>query len=116
MNKEITPVKEFWLVLVRNDRAGAQEVVDRLDLPPVVTSPFSFDLVEEELEDCWEREPQGGATGGLSPKSVSPDTPVAMVEAWNAVDWVQLVLVSKTKICGARVSDGEVNLLACAGL
>jgi hypothetical protein len=57
MNKEIIPAEEFWLALVKNDRAGAQEVVDRLDLPPVVTSPFSFDLVEEELEDRWEREP-----------------------------------------------------------
>ncbi len=67
MNKEITPAEEFWLALARNDRAGAQEVINHLDLPPVVTSPFSFDLVEDEFEDCWECEPQGGVTGGLSP-------------------------------------------------
>jgi hypothetical protein len=115
MNKEISPAEEFWLALARNDRAGAQEVVDRLDLPPIVTSPFSFDLVGEELKDRQECKPQRDATGGLSPKSVSPDTPVATVETWNAVDQVRLVLVSKTKICGARVSDGEVNFLSCAG-
>ncbi len=72
-------------------------------------------MVEEELEDCWECKSQGGATGGLSPKSVSPDTPVATVEAWNAVDRVRLVLVSKAKICGAHVSNREVNFLACTG-
>ncbi len=115
MNKEITFAEEFWLALARNDRAGSQDVIDCLDLPPAVTSLFTFDLVEEELEDCQECKPQGGSRGGLSPKSVSPDTPVATVEAWNAVDWVQLVLVSKTEICGVGVSDREVNFLACAG-
>ena len=51
----------------------------------------------------------------MSPKAVNSDTPVAVVETWNSDVRVALVLVSKDEICGARVSDGEVDFLACAG-
>ncbi len=44
-----------------------------------------------------------------------PDTPTEAVTAWNMEALVALVVVSKGEICGARVSDGEVDFLACAG-
>jgi hypothetical protein len=45
--------KEFWLTLARNDRAGAQEVVDRLAPPLVKTSTFSFKEIEGGFQDAW---------------------------------------------------------------
>jgi hypothetical protein len=44
-----------------------------------------------------------------------PDTPVATADVWNAEVGVLLVTVSKQETCGARLMDGEVNFLACAG-
>jgi hypothetical protein len=44
-----------------------------------------------------------------------PDTPTEMVIAWNLEALVALVAVSKSEICGARVRDGEIHFLACAG-
>ncbi len=83
MQAEVPVAKEFWLALARNDRAGAQEVVDRLDLPLVATSTFSFEEIEGEFQDAqgWESLKQRGAQGVLSPKLVSLDTPMAMVDA-----------------------------------
>jgi hypothetical protein len=117
MQAKVPVAKEFWLALTRNDRAGAQEVIDRLDLPLVATSTSSFKEMEGKFQDAQERESleQHGAQGVLSPKSVSLDTPMATVDAWNVTDRVALLLVSKDEICGARVMDGEVKFLACAG-
>jgi hypothetical protein len=117
MQVEVPVAKEFWLALTRNDRAGAQEVVDHLDLPLVATSTFSFEKIEGKFQDAQERESleQRGAQGALSPKSVSSDTPMATVGAWNVMDRVALLLVSRDEICGAWVTDGEVDFLACAG-
>jgi hypothetical protein len=114
---EVPVAEEFWLAIVRNDRAAAHEVVDRLELPLVATSTFSFEEVEGKLLDSQEREPleQSGAQGALSPKSVSLDTPKATVDAWNLSDCVALLLVLKDEICAALVTDGEVDFLACAG-
>jgi hypothetical protein len=44
-----------------------------------------------------------------------PDTPMEAVTAWNLEALVALVAVTKSEICGARVGDGEVDFLACAG-
>ena len=107
--------EEFWAALATNDRSGAQQVVDRLALPPVETSAFSFEEVEGELEQVRGEEGGDGGSGALSPKAVNSDTPVAVVETWNSDVRVALVLVSKDEICGARVSDGEVDFHACAG-
>jgi hypothetical protein len=117
MQAEVPVAKEFWLAIARNNRAAAQEVVDRLELPLVATSTFSFKEVDGELLDSQEREPlkQSGAQGALSPKLVSSDTPKATVDAWNLSDRVALLLVSKDEIFAARVTDGEVDFLACAG-
>ncbi len=52
-------------------------------------------------------------TGALSPKTLTSDTPVAKVEAWNAEMLVALRLVSDADICGARTADREVNFFAC---
>ena len=53
----------------------------------------------------------------MSPKALNLDTSVATatVDAWNGMDWVTLRVVSSTEICGARMADGEVDFLACAG-
>jgi len=63
--------------------------------------------VEESQED----------TGALvpSPRGVMSDTPKATIDAWNVDVGVTLVAVSKRETCGARVTDGEVDFLACAG-
>jgi hypothetical protein len=92
MQAEIPVAEEFWLPIARNNRAAAQEVVDCLELPLVATSTFSFEEVEDKLLDSQEWEPlkQSGAQGALSPKSVSSDTPKAMVDAWNLSDRVVL--------------------------
>jgi hypothetical protein len=50
--------EEFWLALARNDREGARAVADRLDLPQVESSAFSFEEVEGE--------------GGQEPRPVPP--------------------------------------------
>jgi hypothetical protein len=116
MQAEVPVAEEFWLAIARNDRAVAQEVIDRLELPLVAISTFSFEEVRGELLDSQEREPleQSGAQGALSPKLVSSDTPKATVDAWNLSDHVALLLVSKDEICVAGVTDGEVDFLACA--
>jgi hypothetical protein len=44
-----------------------------------------------------------------------PDMPTEAVIAWNSEALVALVAVSKSEICGARVGDGEIDFLACAG-
>ena len=43
--------------------------------------------------------------------SVMPDTPMEAVTAWNAEALVALLVVSKSEICGASVSNGEVDFL-----
>jgi hypothetical protein len=117
MDDKVAIAEEFWLALARNDREGAQEVVHHLKIPPVATPAFFFEHVEGEDEARRQPEPQGSNDlGALSPKAVSPDTPAAIVDAWNVDARVALVLVSKNKICGARVTDGDVNFLACAGV
>ncbi len=49
---EVGVAEEFWLALARNDREGAQEVVNRLDLPFVAASAFLFEEVEGEFQDA----------------------------------------------------------------
>jgi hypothetical protein len=44
-----------------------------------------------------------------------PDTPMSTVDAWNDNVRVSLVVVDKRETCGARLTDGEVDFLACAG-
>ena len=116
MDNEVAVAEEFWLALARNDREGAQEVIRRLEIPPVVTPTFSFELVEGEDEARRPLELQDRKEPGtLSPMAISPDTPASIVDAWNVDARVALVLVSTNEICWARVTDGEVNFLACAG-
>jgi hypothetical protein len=56
MQEEVPVAEEFWLTLARNKRAAAQEVVDRLDLPLVAASTFSFEEIEGEFQDSQEQE------------------------------------------------------------
>ncbi len=60
---------------------------------------------------------QQEASGASTPRGVSvmPDTSTEAVTAWNADVTVALIALSKAEICGARVGDGEVDFLACAG-
>ncbi len=105
-------VEDFWLAITRNDREGVEAAVASIE-PPLValSSTYSFEMVDEE-----EQETDRGRKDAL-PKSLAlmPDTPLSTVNAWNAKVPVALVVVSKSLTCGARISDGEVDFLACAG-
>ncbi len=70
MQEEVPVAKEFWLALTRNDRAAAQEVDDRLDLPLVITSTFSFEEIEGEFQDAqeWESLEQMWCTRCIAPQ------------------------------------------------
>ena len=83
---KLTAAKEFWLALARNDRVGAQAVVNRLAIPLVESAAFSFEEVEGKDEPGREQSapPLAVDTGTLPPKNLTSDTPVATVEAWNA--------------------------------
>ncbi len=117
--QEPTIAEEFWLAMARNNRASAEEIVARLEVPPVVALPYSFEMIENEegkVADSEARQQQE-ASGASAPRGVSvmPDTPTEAVTAWNADVMVALIVVSKAEICGARVGDEEADFLACAG-
>ena len=112
---QVSLVEDFWLAVARNDRAGAEAAAASIEVPLVALAPaYSFELVEDEVPG-GEDEQEDTGTLFETPRAVRPDTPVATVDAWNAEVGVSLVLVSKIKTCGARVSGGEVDFLACAG-
>ncbi len=107
-------VADFWLAVGRNNLAEAETAVRRLDTPLVaVSSSYSFDLVEAEEEQQAEILEDSGALGSTTPRGVIPGTPTSTTDAWNADVGVSLVVVSNT--CGARVSEGEVDFVACKG-
>jgi hypothetical protein len=108
-------IEDFWLAIARNDRAAAEAAATQIEALLVsVLASYSFELVEEEDQQVETGEKHAGTLTG-SPREVIPDTPVAMVDAWNAEVGVSLIVVSKSKNCGARVLDGKVDFLACAG-
>ena len=109
-------VADFWLAVGRNNLAEAEAAVRRLDAPLVaVSSSYSFDLVEAEEEQQAEVFKDSGALGSTTPQGLMPGTPTSTIDAWNADVGVLLVVVNKGDTCGARVSEGEVDFLACAG-
>ena len=111
----VSLVEDFWLAVARNDRAGAEAAAASIEVPLVALgSAYSFELVKDEVPRGEDEEED---TGTLieNPRAVMPDTLVATVDAWNAEVGVSLVVVSKIKTCGARVSGGDVDFLACAG-
>jgi hypothetical protein len=117
--QEPTIAEEFWLAMARNNRASAKEIVAWLKVPPVVALPYLFEMIknkEGKVADLEARR-QLEASGASIPRGVSvmPDTPMEAVAAWNADVTVALIAVSKAEICGARVGDGEVDFLTCAG-
>jgi hypothetical protein len=108
-------IKNFWLTIARNDQAVAEAVATQIEAPLVsVLASYSFELVEGEDQQVETGEEHAGKLT-KSPRAVIPDTPVTMADAWNGEVEVLLVVVSTSKTCGARVSDGEVDFLACAG-
>ena len=117
MNTETTSaVADFWLAVARNNREEAEAAVLRLEAPLVaVPSGFSFDMVEGEGKEQGGELEDSGALVGSSPRGVMPGTPMSTVDAWNADVGVSLIVVSKQATCGARVSEGDVDYLACAG-
>ncbi len=44
----LSVAEEFWLAMGQNDRTTAEAIVARLDVPPVVVSAYSFEMVEED--------------------------------------------------------------------
>jgi hypothetical protein len=47
-NQEPMIAEEFWLVMARNNRASAEEIVTWLEVPPVVDSPYLFKMIENK--------------------------------------------------------------------
>jgi hypothetical protein len=117
--QELSIAEEFWLAMGRNDRTSAEQIVARLDVPPVVLSAYSFEMVDEDKgEGAFDLRArrQVDESGTLTPRGVTvmPDTPTEAVNAWNRETLVTLMVVTKAEICGARVGDGEVDFLTCA--
>ncbi len=117
--EDLTIAEEFWLAMARNDRTSTKQIVTWLKVPPVAILAYSFELIESKEDIAAEAEDQRQeeASGVLTPKGVfvMPSMPTEAVIAWNSEALVALVVVSKSGICGARVGDGEINFLACAG-
>ncbi len=88
----------------------------RLEAPLVAVSlGFSLDMVEGKGQEQGGELEESGALVGASPRGVMPGTPMSTVDAWNADVGVSLIVVSKQANCGAQVSEGDVDYLACAG-
>ena len=115
MTDRTSVVADFWLAVARNNHDEAQNAMCRLDVPIVsISLAYSFEMVdgEERLAEV-EQEDTGALVGPV--RGVMPDTPTSTVVAWNAEVGVLLVVVSKLETCMARLGDGEVDFLACAG-
>ena len=115
MRDRTSVVANFWLAVTRNNHEEAQNAVHRLDVPIVsISLAYSFEMVEgeEHLAEA-EQEDTSALVGPV--RGVMPDTPTSKVNAWNAEVGVSLVVVSKHETCAARLGDGEVDFLACAG-
>ena len=112
-------VADFWLAVGRNNLEEAEAAVLRLEAPLVsVSSGFSFDMVEMVEDEGKDREADledEGALMGSSPRGLMPGTPMSTIDAWNSDVGVSLIVVSKLGTCGARVSEGDIDFLACAG-
>ena len=46
--EELRITEEFWLAMGRNDRTLAEQITAQLDVPPVVLSAYSFEMVKED--------------------------------------------------------------------
>ena len=46
--QELTIAEEFWFAMGRNDRTLAEQIAAQLDVPPVVLSAYSFEMVKED--------------------------------------------------------------------
>jgi hypothetical protein len=46
--QELTIAEEFWLAMGRNNRTLAEQIAAQLDVPTVVLSAYSFEMVEED--------------------------------------------------------------------
>jgi len=115
MTDRTSIVAGFWLAVARNNHEEAQSAVRRLNVPVVsISLAYSFEMVEgEEPLAEVEQEDTGALVGPV--RGVMPDTPTSTVDAWNVEVGVSLVVVSKRETCAARLGDGEVDFLACAG-
>jgi hypothetical protein len=116
MTDRASIVEDFWLAITRNYCPGAEAAATHIKAPLVsVSGTYSFELVKGEEQQA-EMIEEGTGTLAESPRAVMPDTPVAMVNTWNAEAGILLDVVSRRETCGARVSDSKVNVLACAGM
>ena len=113
MNDRTSVVADFWLAVARNNYEEAQNAVHHLIPVVSISSAYSFEMVEGD-ERLVEVEQDTGALAGPV-WGVMPDTLTSTVDAWNAEVGVSLVVVSKRETCAARLVDGEVDFLACAG-
>ena len=81
--QELTIAEEFWLVIGPNDRTLAEQIAARLDVPPVVLSAYSFEMVEE---DEGEEASDVGAcrrvdeSGALTPRGI---TVMRLIRLWR---------------------------------
>ena len=114
-------IDRFWAAIVLGDRGAALAAGESLDVP-FVSSHQGYEFPDT---------PTGGVAGPtgadvasaavtseyavVSPRMLRPDTPQSTLSAWNANTKVELIVIKKSEICGARtVKEGKEDFLACA--
>ena len=114
-------INRFWTAIILGDRAAAVAAGESLEVP-LVASRQGYEFPVTPLGDV------AGSTGAdvasaavtsefvlVSPRMLRPDTPQATVSTWNASNKVELIVIKKSKICGARTAkEGKEDFLAFA--
>ena len=108
-------VSRFWTTIVAGDALAAKKVGDSLTSVPLVAVP-TFEFPEDAPSSrasatTGAADIASAAAAGellvLSPQTVEPNTPGTTLSAWNNGTKVEVVVINKSVICGARtVTEG----------
>ena len=114
-------INRFWTAIVTGDRSAAIAAGESLDVP-LVSSHQGYEF--PDTPPGVVAGPTGAAVASaavsseyvvVSPRMFRPDTPQSTLSAWNGNTKVELIVIKKSEICGARmVKEGKEDFLACA--
>ena len=114
-------INRFWTAIVTGDRSAAIAAGESLDVP-LVSSHQGYEF--PDTPPGVVAGPTGAAVASaavsseyvvVSPRMLRPDTPQSTLSAWNGNIKVELIVIKKSEICGARmVKEGKEDFLACA--